>query len=394
MLFAVCTAVAVAPLYWALVPGRWRLPVLTVASLAALGAYDPRLVVLLPLVTVVVVVATRAVAASRTGWGKRLTVGASVAALFALFVWNKTGGASTGGVLPSQGGLALLGVSYLVLKASSVLLDAAAGARPAVTTGGVLAWLAFAPTYPAGPMERFERFASQQPRFDRGLVLRGLERILFGLVKALVFGHQLGRWADPIVADPRPHHPLTLLAGAYAQSLRFYCDFAGYSDVAIGLAAVYGIRIAENFDGPLRRRNYVQLWQRWHMTLTAWLRLYVFFPVSRRLLRVLGPAHSTSAVVAAQLATMLACGLWHGLAWNFALWGLLQALGLVWVGVAARPLGRRLPAAVVRWWRESPLAHVIAVWLTVTTFSLTVLFVVTDTTGALRYLAALARLGR
>lgn len=394
MLLVVCAAVAVAPLYWAAVPAGWRRGFLALASIVALGAYDRRLVVLVPLAAVGLVMAVRTAGASPAGWRARLALGGSLAALLALFVWNKTGGAATGGVLPAQGGLALLGVSYLVLKASSLLLDAAGGDRPAVTVVGVLGWLAFAPTYPAGPMERFERFAPQEPRFDRGLVLGGLERILFGLVKALVLGHHVGRWADPIVADPGPHHPLTLLAGAYAQSLRFYLDFAGYSDVAIGLAAVYGIRIGENFDGPLWRRNYVQLWQRWHMTLTAWLRRYVFFPLSRRLLRALGPARSSVAVTAAQLVTMVACGLWHGLAWNFALWGLLQALGLVWVGVVARPLGRRLPPAVVRWWRESALAHAIAVWLTFTTFSLTVLFAVTDTAAALDYLAALAGLGR
>ena len=391
MLLAVCAAVLVAPLYWTLVPVRWRRPALTLASLAALGAYDWRLLVLLPATTLLVVGGVRVAEAGPATLRARLVVAGALAALLVLFVWNKAGGpGGVSGTLASQQGLAFLGVSYLVLKASAVLLDATAGARSGATVAGVLGWLAFAPTYPAGPIERWERFAAQAPRFDRAQVLAGAERILFGLVKALVLGRHLGVWADGVLAAPAAHDRLTLLAGAYAQSLRFYLDFAGYSDVAIGLAALYGIRVSENFDGPLWRRNYVQLWQRWHMTLTGWLRLYVFFPASRWLVRRAGPTHATIPIVAAQIATMTACGLWHGLAWNFALWGLLQALGLLWVGVAARPLGRRLPPPVVRWWRTSLIAHGLAVWLTFTTFSLTVLFVVTDTGGAVRYLGLLA----
>jgi D-alanyl-lipoteichoic acid acyltransferase DltB (MBOAT superfamily) len=86
---------------------------------------------------------------------------------------------------------------------------------------------------------------------------------------------------------------------------------------------------------------------------------------------------------------MTACGLWHGLSWNFAVWGLLQAVGLIWVGSLARPLGARLPAGLVRWWRESRVAHAVAVALTFTAFSLTIVFAVTDLAGAGRYLALL-----
>jgi alginate O-acetyltransferase complex protein AlgI len=125
------------------------------------------------------------------------------------------------------------------------------------------------------------------------------------------------------------------------------------------------------------------------MTLTGWLRTYLFVPVSRQLLRRLGPEHHVAAVVAGQLVAMTACGLWHGLSWNFAVWGLLQAVGLIWVGSLARPLGARLPAGLVRWWRESRVAHAVAVALTFTAFSLTIVFAVTDLAGAGRYLALL-----
>ena len=141
----------------------------------------------------------------------------------------------------------------------------------------------------------------------------------------------------------------TLLLAVYAFTLRFYFDFAGYSDVAIGLSAVFGVEIQENFDRSLLRRNLVHLCQRCHMTLTRWLRLYLFIPVSRSIMRRAGPGWDTPAIVLAQLVTMTFCGLWHGLGWNFAVWGVLQALGLVWVGLFARRVGRILPAPLISW---------------------------------------------
>src|SRR5438132_1136439 len=175
----------------------------------------------------------------------------------------------------------------------------------------------------------------------------------------------------------------------YAFTLRFYFDFAGYSDIAIGLAALFGYDIEENFDNPLVRRNLVQLWQRWHMTLTGWLRRHLFIPTSRALLRCGWP--DALAIGAAQLVTMVFCGLWHEIGWGFALWGASQAVGLVWVGIVARDLGRRLPHALVAWWRRSPVAYALSTALTFNAFALPLVFVVSSVGGGFRYLALLVR---
>jgi alginate O-acetyltransferase complex protein AlgI len=381
-------ALLLAPLYW-LVPQGRRRAVATGLSLAALGAIDVRLLGLLAAATALVCGVGALLPRIQDARARGVAVTGALGLVVSFFVLHKTGGGAGGQALASQQGLSLLGASYLTLKAAAAILDVARGAAGPLRPGEVLAWLSFLPTYPAGPIEELGHFRDQTPHVDTARVLTGLERILFGLVKALVLGAHLGAWADGIVADPTGHDRLTLLAALYAESLRFYLDFAGYSDVAIGLAAVYGVEIAENFDAPFTRRNYVQLWQRWHMTLTGWLRTYLFVPVSRQLLRRLGPEHHVAAVVAGQLVAMTACGLWHGLSWNFAVWGLLQAVGLIWVGSLARPLGARLPAGLVRWWRESRVAHAVAVALTFTAFSLTIVFAVTDLAGAGRYLALL-----
>lgn len=389
VLLALLGALLLAPLYWVVPAGR-RSAAAAGLSVAALGLIDPRLLVLLAATTVLVCGVGAILPRVRQARARAAVVTGAVGVIVVFFVLHKTSGGAGGRALVSQQGLSLLGASYLTLKAAAAILDVARGAAAAPRPWAVVAWLAFLPTYPAGPIEELAHFRDQTPRVDAARVLTGLERILFGLVKALVLGAHLGAWADPVVADPSGHDRLTLLAALYAESLRFWLDFAGYSDIAIGLAAVYGFEIAENFDAPFIRRNYVQLWQRWHMTLTGWLRTYLFVPISRHLLRRLGPERHLLPIVAGQVVAMTACGLWHGITWNFAVWGLLQAVGLVWVGSLARPIGTRLPAGLVRWWRESVVAHVAAVALTFTTFSLTIVFAVTDLGGALRYLAALA----
>jgi alginate O-acetyltransferase complex protein AlgI len=176
---------------------------------------------------------------------------------------------------------------------------------------------------------------------------------------------------------------------AYASILRFYFDFSGYSDIAIGVSALFGIEIQENFDNPLIRRNLAQLWLRWHMTFTAWLRRYLFLPISRGILGPGGVTRDTLALVSAQVVTMTFCGLWHGLGWNFLVWGLLQALGLIWVGRPARALGRYLPSRVRAFWRESWLGYVLSAAITFHYFALTSVLVFTGIERAGVYVISL-----
>jgi alginate O-acetyltransferase complex protein AlgI len=389
VLLGLLAALALAPVYWLTVPAAWRPAVVAAGSLLGLALYDPRLLVLVPAVAVGLALLMQGAAARAEGRGGTLLAALGLLGLTALFVWNKRAGDGLA-VLPSQGGLAFLGVSYLVLKAAAALVDAARGTLPGASIRPVLAWLAFLPTYPSGPMERFEHFHAQQPAFDPARVTRGLERILVGLVKSLLVADVLGQWASAIFASIAGHPWWLLVLGLYAFTLRFYFDFSGYSDIAIGLGAVFGWDIEENFDWPLVRRNLVLLWQHWHMTLTRFLRDYLFVPVARRLMR--RRWGHRSAVAGGQIVAMAFCGLWHGLAWNFLVWGILQAVGLTWVGVLSRDAGRWLPAWWLRWWRTSRVAAAVSIALTFNFFALSMIFVVTDVRSGLDYLAAL--LGR
>ncbi len=384
VLIAVLIATAFA-LLLPLVTPRWRASLAIVLSLAGIGWFDPKLLVAMGLVIAASQLAMRLIGISE-GRARTLWTVLALAGIGAIFVWHKTGGG--GGVLPSQTGLVWVGFSYLALKLSAAIVDTHRRAHPAVPARDLVAWSVFLPTFSSGPVEPLDHFRRQaiQPTLSRSLA--GLERVLFGLVKTLLLARVLGEWSQPILSQAGAHSPVELLIAAYAFTLRFYLDFAGYSDIAIGAAAIWGVEIQENFDRPLIQRNLVQLWQRWHMTLTGWLRRYLFVPISRRLLRWERSTRNAPAVVA-QLTTMLVCGLWHGITPGFALWGLIQGLGLVFVGVYARQLGRRIPHRWLVWWRSSPAAHGLSVALTFNFFALANVFAVLELPRAREFFAAL-----
>jgi alginate O-acetyltransferase complex protein AlgI len=386
MLTALLAALALAPIYWLAVPASHRRAAVSAASLIAVAIFDWRLALLLVGLALLLHGLLRWMA-GRGGRARWLTASLAFALLAALFVWNKTV-ATGGGALSSQGGLVFLGLSYLVLKIAAVIADRARDAVGEVELGSLVGWMVFLPTYPSGAIEELEHFRGQTPSADRERIGVGLERILFGLVKAVIVSGLLASWARPVLASPETIDLGLLVLAIYAFTLRFYMDFSGFSDVAIGLAAVYGYEIHENFDRPLLRRNLVQLWQHWHMTLTRWLRTYLFVPISRGIMRRGGPRFDMAALVGAQVATMTFCGLWHGVSWSFALWGFAQALGLVWVGIAARRLGRRLPSPWLRWWRHSRVAYAFCVLITFNVFSFSNVLLFSDLNQALRIFAS------
>lgn len=381
MLPALALVLAVAPFYWLLVPERHRSEALACLSFVGLAVVDWRLVGLVTGTAIVLFGALRAMGEGRTAKA-RWVAAVLILGLAGLFLWNKIGGTGLG-VLPSQSGLALLGVSYLVLKAAAVLVAAARGQRVDAGFFDVFAWLVFLPTYPSGPIEELAHFRAQRPAWVRDDVLRGVERILFGLGKTLLLSHYLGLAVAPVFEAPEAQSRAALLLATYAATLRFYFDFSGYSDLAIGVSAVFGVRIQENFDHPLTRRNLTQLWQRWHMTLTHWLRSYLFVPTSRALLRRAGRRTEGLALLTAQVVTMGFCGLWHGLGWNFLAWGLMQAVGLFWLARFARPLGGLLPASLRSAWQNSPIGYVASCLLTFHYFALSNVLIFCDSDRAL-----------
>jgi D-alanyl-lipoteichoic acid acyltransferase DltB (MBOAT superfamily) len=241
----------------------------------------------------------------------------------------------------------VIGLSYFSLKFIQHLVDAAAGRARDVGLVEFAGAVFFLPTFASGPIERSNELAEKlgAPLLPWRERVLGLERVVVGLGKKLLLANPLLEFAQDTLRDPASGTRTLLLGAIYAVALGIYLDFAGYSDIAIGVSRCAGIQVRENFDWPYLRRNLHDLWANWHMSLTSWLRDFIFVPLARRLLRRTRRPLATQ--IAAQIVTMLACGLWHGVAWNFVAWGLYHAAGLNVVS-AWRQRRRTIARSVVR----------------------------------------------
>lgn len=289
-----------------------------------------------------------------------------------------------------------LGFSYLAFRLIHTLRDRQMGILPALTLREYVTYVVFFPALVAGPIDRAERFAGDLRglpalrRFDLDRLAQGGGRIAVGLFKKFVLADLLaaGLALTPALAGQAVSTPhLWLLL--YGYGLRLYLDFSGYTDIAIGIGMLFGVRLPENFDRPYTRTSITTFWQSWHMTLSAWARTYVFSPLLRALAKRQPKPSPLLVAFSAQIATMLVIGLWHGVTVNFALWGLWHALALfihkVWTD-RTRKWYRRLgehPARLRAW-------SLIGWFLTVHWVMLGwVWFVVPDTGAALRTFARL-----
>ena len=274
-----------------------------------------------------------------------------------------------------------IGLSYFALKFVQHLLDAAAGRVAAVDLPSFLATILFLPTFAAGPIERTGEFAAKLAREPLPWSERvlGVERILVGLGKKLLVGDRLLAFAEPVFADPAHAAPGSLWLAMYAFAVALWLDFSGYSDIAIGAGRVAGFTVRENFDSPYLQPDLARLWQHWHMSLTSWLRDFVFVPVARRALRATKRPLLSQGI--AQTATMVTCGLWHGFAWNFVAWGLWHAALLTGLAAWRAAAGPARPTSE----SDARRHHLIGAIASFHAFAFGLLLFGNSVRGALRY---------
>jgi alginate O-acetyltransferase complex protein AlgI len=187
-----------------------------------------------------------------------------------------------------------------------------------------LVFIFFFPTLISGPIKRYQSFQEQaaaMPRFQLDNILEGCRRMIIGLAKKFIVAdtaaYMAARLANPdLVSTP------ALVIAAYAYSINIFFDFAGYSDIAIGVSRMFGFRVPENFDHPYLQQNISQFWRRWHMSLTSWIKDYVYIPLG-------GSRRGYTRTLCNLVITFALCGLWHGGNWNFVAWGLWHGLGMV-----------------------------------------------------------------
>ncbi len=222
-----------------------------------------------------------------------------------------------------------LGFSYVAFRIIHTIRDRQSGRLPAVSLGEYVTYVIFFPSLTAGPIDRLERFTQDLRKplsLTSGDLLRAGERLVVGLFKKFIVADSLALIALNATNAGQVQSAGWMWVLLYAYSFQIFFDFSGYTDVAIGIGLLVGIKLPENFNAPYRKPNLTQFWNNWHMTLTQWFRAYFFNPITRSLRSKKVPI--PIIIFVTQIATMMLIGLWHGVTWNFVLWGLWHGLGL------------------------------------------------------------------
>jgi alginate O-acetyltransferase complex protein AlgI len=231
-----------------------------------------------------------------------------------------------------------VGISFFTFKSMSYTLDVyRRSIQPCASLRDYLLFVSFFPQLLAGPIARATELLPQIARAARVTVVdfeTGLLQFGLGAVKKLAIADQVAGHVDLIFSSPGQYDALTLVQGAIGYAVQIYCDFSGYSDMAIGTARMMGFRTAENFQMPYSATDITDFWRRWHISLSSWFRDYLFLPLAYAFSRRM-PAESygglradVAVYMAAILVTFFLCGLWHGAGWTFILWGLLHGTAL------------------------------------------------------------------
>lgn len=333
---------------------RWRNPLLLVASYVFYGWWDWRFLGLLALSTVVDYTVARRMAQSGPS-GRRGLLLVSLCVNLGILGFFKYAGFfvdSTRELLETLGFVADLptleillpvGISFYTFQTLSYTIDVYRGEMEPVDDPvrfGV--YVAYFPQLVAGPIERATHLLPilERPRrVTADMLASGAVLCLVGYFRKVVIADGVAPLVDEAFTDPARHGSLVLFQGAFCFGLQIYGDFAGYSGIARGISRMLGIELVENFRRPYLARSITDFWRRWHISLSSWLRDYLYIPLG-------GNRHGRWKTYRNLLLTMLLGGLWHGAAWTFVAWGGLHGAALAVHKLVA---GRRLPLpAVVR----------------------------------------------
>jgi D-alanyl-lipoteichoic acid acyltransferase DltB (MBOAT superfamily) len=338
----------VLPLSWLLMPrgDRWR-PFIVLASFVFYSAWDWRFVFLLAGSIAWNYVFGNLIHARRSPTARKQLLLAAVAGNVALLGWFKYYGfaVSSTNNLFALAGLDLplevrsivlpVGISFFTFMGISYVVDVYRGDFQPTSLSKFAAYLSFFPHLVAGPIVRPGELIPQleTPRDPRYVdTSRAFFLIGTGLFMKVVIANYLATSiVDPVFGAPDQHSSLDVLVGVYAYAVQIYADFFGYTNIAIGIALLLGFQFPQNFDAPYTAVSIQDFWRRWHMTLSRWLRDYVYIPLG-------GNRGGRLATYRNLMLTMLIGGLWHGAGWTFVAWGAIHGTALV----------------AERWWRERP----------------------------------------
>ncbi len=324
--------------YWALRSARARVWLLLVASFVFYASWNHWLALLICLSTLMDYAVARGIEASSSAGRRKLLLGLSlVANLGLLFTFkyanfflnsleqalHALGGESS---FPLLRVLLPVGISFYTFEAINYTVDVYRRRVPAERNlANFMLFITFFPHLVAGPIVRARDFLPQirrSKRWDWARMQLGAQYFLMGFIKKQAIADRMALYADPVFASPEQFSSGAVWLAVLAYSLQIYCDFSGYTDMALGAAHMLGYKLAPNFNMPYLAANVSEFWRRWHMSLSSWLRDYLFIPLG-------GSRGSSWQTCRNLLITMMLGGLWHGASWTFVFWGLLHGLLLI-----------------------------------------------------------------
>ena len=224
-----------------------------------------------------------------------------------------------------------LGFSYVAFRLMHTLRDRVSGRLPELTLMEYVIYVIFFPAYSAGPIDRVQRFVQDLRRpfqLSMDTALIGGKRILLGIFSKYVLADGLALFTLNSINSSQVNSLGWLWVMVYAFAFRIFFDFSGYTDIAIGMGHLLGIQLPENFERPYLKQNLTLFWNSWHMTLAQWFRAYFFNPLTRELRANPRNIPTPLIIFIGQLSTFILIGLWHGISWNYAIWGAWHGLGL------------------------------------------------------------------
>ncbi len=262
--------------------------------------------------------------------------------LNALFAW-----AGLDWVIPQLNIILPIGLSFHTFQAMSYTIEVYRGRQKAERHLGIYAlYVMFYPQLVAGPIERPYQLLHQfreHHAFDLRRVSDGLKLMLWGFFKKVVIADRIGLYVNQVYEAPTGHHGWSLIVATYFFAFQIYCDFSGYTDIAIGAAQVMGFRLMDNFNRPYFAKSIAEFWRRWHISLSSWFRDYLYFPLGGN--RVPVPRWCFNIAI-----VFLLSGLWHGASWTFVVWGALHGFYIL--------AGRFTERARRRWYASAPMQRV------------------------------------
>jgi alginate O-acetyltransferase complex protein AlgI len=329
--FAVFGVLVIAT-YWGLVPQRWK-PHFIVLTGSIFYAYSvPAYLILVVLLGLLTYVIAKTMLRTQQVDHRKMLLISGIVIVTGVLLWFKyskmlaitVDEVANRDIIPVPSIIVPLAISFFTFEFVHVLVDVYLGKIKSLDLLNFAVFTMFFPTLVAGPIKRYQSFAPQIRTIQEppaAFFLLNFYRIAMGVAKKNLIADSMTVFTQPILTPQPLYGTLDYWVAIFAYAAKIYFDFSGYSDIAIGLAGMLGLEIPENFSRPYHTANISEFWRHWHMSLSTWIRDYIFIPLG-------GSRGAPVIVVFNLLVAMALAGLWHGANWTFVLWGLWHGMGL------------------------------------------------------------------